>query len=311
MSTPLFDSDLYIGYAPLVTEMLVKGTEAQLKDGSSIVLKAAIAASFVFQCNKLNLDLDKLRTSVNTRISEAAELFQKCKSHFSNAAAMGGGFDEGLSITSKFQIWAEECDDVASFGEMMSWLEPQIVHGKRCFVFENAALQHFAYIYESGRIRERTLHPELEALFNDPRVAPFLFMDGRPKTPNDCRKGIENWSDPSSVRSVTTHVFKVRDTRTLTEQIGELMGAVTHEMVQLLGDKTLEQYLNWELDFPDPVRFEDSLIKAARSVAKNDSIDYITLWAYLKYDVLNNSKNLLDTFMKQWVPKVRGEGSGN
>ncbi len=287
----------------------MEGTEAELKNGSPIVLKAAIAAFFVFKCDELNLDLDKLRTFVKTRISEAAKLFRKCKSHYSNAAAMGGGFDEGLSITSKFQIWAKQCGDITSFGEMMSWLEPQIIHGKRCFIFENAALQHFAYIY--GR---RNLPPELEALFNDSRVAPFLFMNGRPKTLNDCLKGIKNWSDPRSVRPVTTHVFKVRDTRTLTENIGELKGAVTQEMVKLLGDKTLEQYLDWELDFPDPVHFEDSLIKAVGFVTKNGSINYITLWNYLENNVSNNlnlQKKLLDTFMKQWVPKVQREGSGN
>ncbi len=259
----------------------------------------------------MNLDLDKLRTSVNTRISEAAKLFKKSKSHFSNAAAVGGGFDEGLSITSKFQIWAEQCGDVASFGEMMSWLEPQMVHGKRYYIFENAALQHFAYVCESGRICGNTLPPELEALFNDPRVAPFLFMDGRPKTSDGCRMGIKDWSDPRSVRPLTSHVFKVRDTRTLTERIGELKGSVTHDMIQLLSDKTLEQYLDWELDFPDPVRLEGSLIKAARSVAKNDSINYKSLWDYLKNKLnKNQQKNLLDTFMKRWVPKVR-EGSGN
>ncbi len=238
MRTPFLHSGLDIAYAPLVTEMLVAGTKAQLKDRSLIVLKAAIAASFVFRCHELNLDLDKLRTSVNTRISEAAKLFKKSKSHFSNAAAIGGGFDEGLSITSKFQIWAEQCGDVASFGEMMSWLEPQIVHGKRYYIFENAALQHFAYVCESGRICGNTLPPELEALFNDPRVAPFLFMDGRPKTSDGCSKG-KDWSDPRSVRSLTSHVFRVRDTRTLTERIDERKGSVTHEMIQLLGGKTL------------------------------------------------------------------------
>ncbi len=99
MRTPFLHSGLDTVYAPLVTKMLLDGTEAQLKDGSLIVLKAAIAASFAFQCAELNLDLDKLRTSVNARISEAAKLFTKCKSHFSNEA---GGFDEALSITSKF-----------------------------------------------------------------------------------------------------------------------------------------------------------------------------------------------------------------
>ncbi len=197
---------------------------------------------------------------------------------------------------------------------MMSLLELQIVHGERYYIFENAALQHFAYVCESGRMGGITLPPELEALFNDPRVAPFLFMDGRPKTLYGCRKGIEKWSDPGSVRSLTSHVFKVRDKRTLTEQIGELEGSVTHEMIQLLGGKTLEQYLDWEFDFPDPVRLEDSLIKAARSVAKNDSIDYESLWPYLKYNKpnkLNQQNNLLATFMKQWVPEVPGEGSEN
>jgi len=145
---------------------------------------------------------------------------------------------------------------------------------------------------------------------NDPRVAPFLFMDGRPKAWNDCLKGIKNWSDPCSVRSVTSHVYKVRDTLTLTERLGEHNGAVTSKMVGLLSDKNLEQYLEWKLDFPDPVRLEDFLTQAARSVAKNGSIDYVTLWQYLKNKVLNNSdlkKNLLDAFIAQWVPEVRGK----
>jgi hypothetical protein len=120
MRIPFSRSKLHSCYAPLVMGMLVKGINAQQMDGSSIVLKAAIAASFVVQCERLNLDLKKLRKSVSTRIREAAKLFQQLRSRFSFAPSVGD-FDECLSLASNFQSWADQCSDASSFGKMMSW----------------------------------------------------------------------------------------------------------------------------------------------------------------------------------------------
>jgi len=77
---------------------------------------------------------------------------------------------------------------------------------------------------------------------------------------------------------------------------------------QYLGGKTLEQYLEWELDFTDSIRLEDSLARAARSIAKADLIGYVDYRYYLRKEVLNRpelEEKLLETFMEQWAPGRR------
>ena len=85
----------------------------------------------------MSLDLNKLRTSVKTRMSETAELARKLTSCFSSV----GNFNEILSLIPQFETWANLCGDAVSFGLMMSWLEVQLVLGTRYTLHERAALQ--------------------------------------------------------------------------------------------------------------------------------------------------------------------------
>ena len=299
---------------PLMTEMLLDGLQADQADRISSVLKAAIAAFFFDQYKKAELNLEKLQISVDTRISETKDLVRNLLGRFTSSA---GNFKEYLSIIPKFEIWVNRCHDAVSLGEIISLFEVQLVLSRRYFIHENAAIQLFAYICERVRISGRNLPgkalpAKLEALFNDSRVAPFLFMDGRPQTSKNCHDGIERWCDPGSVRPVTSHIYDSRNKPTLTEQILKHKGAVTRDMIQQLGGKTLEQQLDEELDFPDPIRIEDSLISAVRSILKRESIDYTNLWHYLKLKVLNEpelEKRLLNAFIKQWAPEDQDEGS--
>ncbi|KAI4179489.1 MAG: hypothetical protein LQ346_007180 [Caloplaca aetnensis] len=273
------------------------------RQGDSI--SAAIAASFLNRCNGLDLDLGQFRTTVETRILETEKMLRKLISRFSSSS---GNFDEGLSLTPKFKLWAQSCNDAVSFGQMMCWLDVQLVIATRYLIHESAGFQLFAYICECARIRGRKMTATLEALFNDPRVTPFLFMDGRPRTLDDCYWGIEKWSDPSSVSSLTPYIYNARNKPILTKEITENKGALTHVMVSQLGTKTLEQYLQWELDIDGSIRLEE-LATVAVSVMGERSTDHADQWYYLRSRVLKSTKleeKLINVFEQEEERRHQG-----
>lgn len=316
MRYPFVKSKLGRAYAPKVFELLDDGIRLGQKDGSATRFSAVIAGSYINRCNELSLDPIKLRASVTRRISELKKLLKtllhRCSSDENN-------FQQGLSLMSKFQTCAHRSTNAVSFGVMVNWLEGLLIHSRRFFLNESAVLQLFAYICESAKLRGRELPAALEAIFDDSRVAPFLFLDGRPKTVDAIRQGIERWSDPGSDScSANNRIFAGRDEPTLTKQIMMNKGAVTRDMVQRLGKKTLEEYLEWERGLIDPIPLEDSVISAANSVIKknsltrDDSSELAHSWFYLRSEVLKDEKlqnELLDAFEKQSVPEEGPEGS--
>lgn len=291
----MIESGVPRSYAPVVTGMLLEGINADREYGvslSEVPFITVIAASFLDRSRKVGLNLVDLRTSVRTRIFATETLLQKL-------ASFSSGFDESLSLIQDFKAWAELCCDAVSFGHMMSYLEVQLVLGIRLWFHESAALQLFAYMCECVRLRGRSLPAALERLFDDPRVSPFLWLDGRPKTVRECDRGIKCWSDPGVLWKgagaltpyAVSHIYKARNKPTLTQQILESKGRVTHQMVRQLKKRTLEEYLEWELGLPDPLHLEASLASAASSLAKGDLTSSVgEYWSYLRFTVLSNPK---------------------
>lgn len=298
-------SGLEKSYMPYVTNMLSQGVDAIQKNKVCVTFSAAIAVSFVRRCNELQLDLEKLRISAIKRIFDTNNLIQELIRRFGTSS---GNFMEALTLIPMFENWASRCDDVVSFGEMTSWLEVQLVLGMRYYIHESAGFQLFAYICERVRIagREiggRELPATLEVLFNDPRVHPFLFMDGRPKTLPDCDKGTKGWCDPKSVRPVTPKLYRARNRPLLTQQIILNEGAVPNAMVSQLGKATLEQYLERELAFTDMnvVRLDEIAIAATSDIV-GAPVNGINHWYYLHRKVLDRpeeEEDLLKAFEKK------------
>lgn len=324
MRSPFVKSQLGRVYAPKVFELLNDGIERGQKNGSPTRFSAVVAASFIDRCKELSLDPIKLRASVTRRISDLTKLLKtlchRCSSDENN-------FQQYLSLMPKFQTCANRSTNAVNFGVMVNWLEALLIHSRRFFIHESAVLQLFAYICESAKLRGRELPAALEALFDDSRVAPFLFLNGRPKTVDAISQGIERWSDPGPVSSANIRIFDGRDRPTLTKQITVGTGAVTRDMVQRLGEKTLEEYLEWERGLIDPIPLEDSVISAANSFIKKNSVirdasseleakmdmndAYADSWLYLRLRVLKDEKiqnKFLDAFIEQWAPGVREEG---
>ncbi|KAI9785805.1 MAG: hypothetical protein M1816_008253 [Peltula sp. TS41687] len=165
--SPLIKSELGPVYAPVMTQMLCKGAVAVNEYGDSITvskvpLSAVTAASFVNRCNKVGLDLDMLRKSVETECLKTQKLIQTLASLFPSH----NNFGEALLHIRKMQTWANNCCDAVSFGTIMGHLKAQVVLGTRYYLHEVAALQLFAYMCERVRIGGKELPPKLEELFN-------------------------------------------------------------------------------------------------------------------------------------------------
>jgi len=322
--SPFVESQLGRVYAPKMFELLIDGIERGEKNGSSIRFSAVVAASFIDRCEELSLDFIKLHASVTRRISDLTKLLEiLCHRCFSDE----NNFQQYLSLMSEFQTCANRSTIAVSFGVMVNWLETLLIHSRGIFIRGSAVLQLFAYICESAKLRGRELPAALEALFDDSRVDPFLFLNGRPKTVDAISQNVERWSDPGPVSSTNIRIFDGRDRPTLTKQITVSTDAVTRDMVQRLDRKTLEEYLEWKRGLIDPIHLEDSVISAANSVsrkifgirdasseleAKMDMDDaYAGSWLDLRFRVLKDEKlqnEFLDAFIKQWAPGVREEG---
>ncbi len=325
---------------PVMTELLFEGQDAVIKyvenckkkygkDGcinkdwkdyfitvSMVPFNTIIAATFVHRCNKVGLDLKKLRKSVMMRISETEPLLKKWASFDLEAF---DSFKDILSLLQIMKAWTKLCCDAVSLGHIMSLVEVQRVLGIRYFINESAALQLFAYICERVRIKSgKTLPTTLEDLFNNPRVTPFLFRGGRPKTLFNCDEGITNWSDPLpsktniSARFTRTdlaeHIYKVRNKDTMAQQIFDGKGRVTSAMVEQLKRVPLERYLERELKLPNPIHLEASVVRAASSLSGEVfTASDQRCWVYMRATVAYNpklEKQFMEAFMNEWAPEV-------
>jgi hypothetical protein len=313
-------SQPHVSAVHMLVKPLVEGRLAGVQEKDlSTRLEVAATATIFERCEDLKLNLGDFRKSVEARIADLEALARYAQSHptqpaFANLSGL-------LSMIPGLRRWAEACQIAFGFGVMMSWLEIDIVKLRRIFTYENSGLQLFAYICEIDRIhsgkptsQDKCLPIELDKLFDDPRVTPFLFQRGRPKTITDCTDGVDSWADPESVNRTTAHSLQVRDKPTVSQQISWGDGSVKRNTSGQFNGRTLEQHLEWELDFTDPVRLERCLIQAASSVVliKNRlSLGTLTLHHYLKKQVVWNrkkQKQLLALFIDKWSTNGGDEG---
>jgi hypothetical protein len=254
------------------------------------VFTASIAASFSQKCDNvtLSVDLEGLRTSVRTRITTTKEMYEEQVKIYPDHE----GLREKLSLIEKMEGWATKCEDVVSFGGMMSWVEIHLVVVIRLFIFDSAVLQLFAYVCECVRLGGEALPDTLEALLSDERVSPLLFLYERPKNLRECEEGVEKWSDPDAMLKNlgrTQRRFRARCKPIIAEHIFVKKGRVTQEMVKRLKKQSLEQYLDSELSLFDPVHLQNTVISVAKTLTMEWAISISDAWVYLRYIVLNNS----------------------
>jgi hypothetical protein len=298
-------------YAPLLTHMLTKMNDFSAHATvSDVPLVAAVAASLACRCQGLSLSIKELRSSVKTQILSTETMLR----HHRNVYKDSSHISEILSHMEYVKEWATLCRDAVSFGQMMSWLKVQRVLCIRLFIHDSCILQLFAYICERIRLNGECLPTALEVLLNDQRTSGFLFLDGRPKRLEDCKTGIERWSDPGKMLdniSLTQHIFSKRSKPTVAQQIIDGGGRMTKAMIYQLNSKPLEDYLSWELDPPDPIRLEAILLSAACSIAEKSSIKSKpkfkcdgAVWFFVRTKVLYRpemEKLLLSRFMDKYV----------
>jgi len=256
------------------------------------------AVQVVRKCNTINFDVDKLRTSVETRVSTIETLAQKIESH------------SPINIPKMLQVykaWVQTQCDPVSFGHIMSWLDVQLVLAGRHFIHENATIQVFAYICEHVRL---ILAPAFNALLDNTVIGPFLWLNGQPRTLDACDEGIEQWCDPlpNRVDRVTKHIYEARSTPLFTQKIWQDRDCVTNDMIQRLKGATLEEHLERELDLPNLVHLEISLTSAISFLAgKHTTASIAKSWHYLRFKVYGKpmlEEKLLKEFMARWAPEV-------
>ena len=265
---------------------------------SNVPFVAVVAASLAHRCRELNPSIKELRSSVMTQILSTDTILQ----HHAQIYEGNKFLHDILSRMETVKERATTCQDAVSFGQMMSWLRVERVLCIRLYIFDSSLLQLFAFICEGMRLKGTTLPPALEDIFSDQRISDFLFLDGRPKTLDDCERGVEMWADPRGMLGrlkVTQHIFSKRCKPTVAQQILEGQGRMTGH----LNGKPLEERLNWELNPPDPVRLEGILISAVCGVA-NKKLDTAGTWSYLRTKVFVQptlQKKLLSKFLVEYV----------
>lgn len=192
----------------------------------------------------------------------------------------------------------------------MSFSDVQLVLAGRHFIHEHATIQVFAYICERVRLRGGLLAPAFNALLDNPVIGPFLWLKGRPRTLNACDEGIERWCDPIPGRAdkVIKRIYEARSTPLVTQELWENRDCVTNDMIQRLKGATLEEHLERELDLPNLVHLEISLISAIRFFAgKHTTASIAKSWHYLRSRVYGKpmlEEELLKEFMARWAPEV-------
>ncbi|KAI1685649.1 hypothetical protein KJE20_03614 [Pyrenophora tritici-repentis] len=270
---PIFLSGTPFSNAPLLTQMLVKVKELHHSMIiSEVPFIAAVAASLAARCSNLGLSTENLCSPVHMQIISTDVILAR---HAETYKDTTNTIHDILRDMKSIKTWAATCHDAISFGQIMSWLRIRHVLCVRLFVHDSSLLQLFAYICERTRINGKPLHPVLEGLFNDRRITGFLFLDGRPKNLGDCVRGIERWSDPKGMLDnleLTQDIFGARYKPTVAQQIFEGRGGATHAIIEQLNGRSLEEYLDWELEPPDPMRLEAILISTIRNDMGNDSI---------------------------------------
>lgn len=255
-----------------------------------VIVATSLARRCEERCKEVGLTMDELRIFVKTQILSTEAFLRKHAEIYKT----GNNFQPVLSLMESFKKWADMCEDAVSFGQIMSWVKTQHVLCVRLFIHDSSILQLFAYICEHIRIKGKPLPSNLEAMFNDQRVSPFLYLDGRPKTLGDCQRGIERWSDPEGMLSnlkITQHIFEKRNIPTLTSDLIENKGRVTHKMARRLNNRSLSDYLDWELEPPNPTSLETTVFKAVTGImekhTKNTkSKSTYDIWHYLRYHIL-------------------------
>jgi hypothetical protein len=261
---------------------------------------AAVAATLAHRCCETSPCIEEIRSSVKKQISSSTIILQKHEKTYRDQPLI-------QEISTRMEIikdWAPKCNDVVSFGHMMSWIKVQHVLCVRLYIYDSTILQLFAYTCERIRINGNKLPPTLDEPFNDQRVSPFLFINGRPTTLVECKTGVERWSDPAGMLEnlkLTQHIFKARYKPTLTQSIIESKGYVTRDMVERLGNRPLEDTLNWELECPDLDHLEGAVISAARIVVEGNSANagsHAEVWRHLRFHVLYNLKEEMKFFSR-------------
>ncbi|PVH91147.1 hypothetical protein DM02DRAFT_664303 [Periconia macrospinosa] len=180
---PIFRSQTPVTYAPLVSRMLIEGMECALANTLlNTPLVSALAASVATRCLELGFPLDELRASVRKQIASTKTVLRRLPGAYENASIIRNVWLRMETV----EVWAAACQDAVSFGQMTSWLQIQHILATRLFVYENSLLQLFAYPCERVRLNGTPLPSVLDELFNDRRLSPFLFLDSRPKTLDDC-----------------------------------------------------------------------------------------------------------------------------
>jgi hypothetical protein len=280
------ESGTPLANAPLLVKILITTRNVRSFELFTVPFVAIVAASLYKRCADMNLPITAFRTSVQTQLISVQNTMQKYSNMFAEEP-----LNEFLVLLTRLQAWASECSDAVGLGHILSLVQVQIVLCNQIFIHESSLLQCFAYICERLRFNHTVLPDVLETLFEDKRICPFLFLHGRPQALDDCRKGTERWCDPEGMLGnlkVTTRIFFGRGTPLLTEKIIANDGRVTRAMEKRLDNKTLDEYLTWELHQHNPFDWEVIVIAAVRKMIDTDSdkdIPISKIWLYLRYKV--------------------------
>ncbi|KAH8695859.1 hypothetical protein GQ44DRAFT_694804 [Phaeosphaeriaceae sp. PMI808] len=309
---PMFDAKVSVDYAPLLTQMLLEVKELpQVTTVFNVPFAAIVAASLATRVDRQKLSTQELHKCVMMQIASTETILQKHMNIYKGNAII----QEISSLMKDAQKWATKCHDAISFGQIMTCVKIQHVLSIRLFIYDSSILQLFAYICERVRLSRGPLPKSLEVLFGDRRITGFLFLDNRPEKLEDCRRGVEKWSDPEAMLSnlkLTQHIFSKRCIPTLAQQIFDGKGRVTHNMVEQFKKthEQLEDCLNWELELPDLIRLEAIVASATSIITKKGlttSQSTPVSWFQLRHEVLYSSKleeKLLSEVIKEWEISV-------
>lgn len=303
----MFQSNTTLDHAPLLIHMLLKANYAlrQYEDLQDTVFNfpfvAVVASSLANRYNKLSPPIEAFRESVKTELDSLGEILRQHTGLFDTSE-----LNHILSKIECLKNWTGACSDALSFGQLTSWIKVQLVHCNQIFTHESTLLQLFTYICERVRLKGQPLPHVLEQIFDDLRVSPFLFVNGRPKTLKDCAEAVQKWVDPQGISrnpKVTKRIFEHRSKQTLTEMIWNQKGRVTQKVTERLNGKSLENYLDWELKPPDMIGLEITLINAARRVLEiSNTTCTADIFNRLRFKIFEDSeleKKLVEAFVKE------------
>lgn len=204
------------------------------------------------------------------------------------------------TATNQMMAWARACTEPMSLGEIcvharVHWAD---WHGP-IMASNSNLLQTFLYLCEKRQLQapatasatagdqdgnddERLLH----ALLKDSRIAPFLLMDGRPETVQQCISALQKWCHVSTKDGEYAHPSEMaNDTG---RRVNLVERSCAARKVTLLGrdiienrygltkaararlaakeqaddESALERYLTWEMGVPNCLKLETALRNA-------------------------------------------------